>query len=101
MATGRLVVLRTGIVNAQQDTKANVLLQGIGRGERTMSAVTWQQLIAGANTSDEVLAVCRDYVASMEHDEVARLPDACKPGKFVDTHDVASYAYDLMRRQLA
>ena len=41
--------------------------------------------------------MARQFLASLEYAEVAMLPDLCKPPKLVDTHDVASYAYDLVR----
>jgi hypothetical protein len=62
-----------------------------------VSAVTWQQLLEAAKTPDDVIAAARDFVASVDHVELARLPEGCKPGKLFDTHDVASYAYDLAR----
>jgi len=66
-----------------------------------MTAISWQQLLDAACTPDEVISACRDFVASIDHAEVARLPDACKPGKLVDTHDVASYAYELLKQRCA
>jgi hypothetical protein len=62
-----------------------------------MSAVTWQQLLAAASTPDEVIAAARDFLAAIDHNELARLPEVCKPGKLLDAHDVSSYAYDLVR----
>jgi len=62
-----------------------------------MSAATWQQVLAAAKTPDDVIASARNFVATVDYADLARLPEVCKPGKFVDTHDVASYAYDLAR----
>ncbi len=72
-------------------------LQRVGLGERRMSAVTWQQLLATTTTPDDVIAAARNFVANFDHAELAGLPEECKPGKLFDTHDVASYGYDLAR----
>jgi hypothetical protein len=62
-----------------------------------MTAMTWQQMLAGTSSPDEVIALARDFLAGIDHVQLAKLPDVCKPGKLLDTHDVASYAYDLVR----
>ena len=72
------------------------MLLRVGR-EDSMTAVTWQQLLAGTDSPDEVIAIARDFLAGMDHMQLAKLPEACKPGKLLDTHDVASYAYELAR----
>jgi hypothetical protein len=74
-----------------------VLSQLRTRGSRPMTAVTWLQLLARASTIDEVITTSREYTASLDHVVLARLPMELQPGKLFDTHDIASYAYDLAR----
>lgn len=64
-----------------------------------MTAVTWPQLLSAATAPDEVIATARDFVGNINHTRLAKLPEACKPGKLLDTHDIASYAYDLVRHR--
>lgn len=72
-------------------------LNRLSRPQAPMTAVTWQQLLKIATTPDEVIAASRDFIANIDHTQLARLPEQCKPGKLLDTHDVAAYAYELVR----
>jgi len=60
---------------------------------------TWQERIEEAGTEPEVLAVARDYVAMLTHDEYAGLPSALRPPKIVDVDDISAYAFDLARHE--
>src|SRR2546421_4116084 len=62
-----------------------------------MTAVTWQQLLASASTPDEVICAARDFIASIDHVQLSKLPLACQPGKLLDVEDIHSYAYELVR----
>ncbi|HSW82535.1 MAG TPA: hypothetical protein VLH12_03630 [Usitatibacter sp.] len=66
-----------------------------------MSAVTWQQLLANAITPGEIITIARDFIANVDHVELARLPPECRPGKMFESLDVHSYAYDLVRHLCA
>lgn len=57
----------------------------------------WQELLDVAETEGKVIAVARDYLASLEPGEVARLPESCKPRKLFTAGDVGAYALDLVR----
>jgi hypothetical protein len=57
----------------------------------------WQELLEVAETEAKVIAIARDYLASLEPMEVARLPEACKPRKLFTAGDVGAYALDLVR----
>ena len=70
-------------------------------GLRPMTATTWLQLLARATTIDEVITTARDYTASLDHAVLARVPSELQPGKLFDTHDIASYAYELARHHYA
>jgi hypothetical protein len=58
---------------------------------------TWQDQLSGARTEGEVVDVARDFIARFTPDEIAQLPDACKPGKIVDAEDISELALTLMR----
>jgi hypothetical protein len=62
-----------------------------------MTAVTWLQLLAHATTREEVITTARDYIANIDRAVLAGLPAELQPGKLFDTHDIASYAYELAR----
>lgn len=66
-------------------------------GRVGMKAYTWRELIDLASGEGEVIAIARDFLASLDPAEVARLPDACKPRKLLTAGDVGQYALDLVR----
>ena len=57
----------------------------------------WQDRLNTATTEGEVVAVVRDYVSGLSPGDIERLPEPCKPGKFVDADDVTSFALALVR----
>lgn len=59
--------------------------------------VSWQDRLDSASTEAEVIAVAREFVAQFSPSEIARLPNACRPGRFVDSDDITGYALDLVR----
>jgi len=50
--------------------------------------VTWYRLLDNAKNSLEVVAVARDYLATWTPEEIARLPEALRPGKLRDERDI-------------
>ena len=60
---------------------------------------TWQERIDEAGSEPEVVAVARDYLATLSHDEYAGLPLELRPRKIVDANDIAAYALDLARHE--
>jgi len=68
-------------------------------GARSMTAVTWQAQLDAAQSEREVISVVRELVARLEHSEIATLPEPCRPPKFFEANDVASYAFFLMRQE--
>ncbi|HSN20186.1 MAG TPA: hypothetical protein VLS49_05890 [Usitatibacter sp.] len=61
-----------------------------------MRNAPWDERIEAARTEAEVIAVARDYVASLESFETAQLPRACAPPELRSSKDLTSYAFDLV-----
>jgi hypothetical protein len=61
--------------------------------------VSWQDLLNTARNEYEVVAIARDFVATFEPKEMARLPEACRPGKFFEGDDITAFAFAVMRHQ--
>lgn len=59
------------------------------------SPITWQGLLDSANSEAEVVAVARDFMASITPHEVELMPAECRPRKLADAEDLAQYSYDL------
>ena len=62
-------------------------------------AASWEELLADASTPEELISIVRDFVAGIDHHDLARLPERCQPGKLVDIDDVTACAYELLRYQ--
>ena len=67
--------------------------------ERRLRSLGWQGQLDHADRPEAVLAVARDYLAQISPEEVAQLPEECRPRRLVDGDDVASYALELARHQ--
>jgi hypothetical protein len=52
--------------------------------------VSWFALLDSAKTPLEVVAVARDYVATLTPEELARIPESCRPGRLRDQADIES-----------
>lgn len=61
--------------------------------------VSWQDLLNAARNEYEVVAIARDFVATFEPKEMARLPEACRPGKFFEADDITAFAFIVMQHQ--
>lgn len=62
-----------------------------------MTFFGWQELLDMADSEAKVIAIARDYLASLEPQEVSRLPERCKPRKLFTSGDIGAYALDLVR----
>ncbi|HXS53286.1 MAG TPA: hypothetical protein VN782_12195 [Usitatibacter sp.] len=62
-----------------------------------MQGFGWQELLDVAETEAKVIAIARNYLASIEPFEVARLPERCKPRKLLTAEDIGAFALDLVR----
>ena len=59
--------------------------------------LSWQDRLDDAMSEAEVLAIAREFLATVTPYEIARLPDGLRPGKIGDANDVTSYAFELVR----
>jgi hypothetical protein len=67
------------------------------RGSRRVTAVSWQDRLEAADSESDVVQIARDYMATLDPDEVGILPGSCRPRKLITANDVSSYAFDLVR----
>lgn len=64
---------------------------------------SWYQQLDNAGDASEVVAIARDYLATWTPEEIARLPDACRPGRIraaadlIYLHECAVDAFRNMR----
>jgi hypothetical protein len=61
-----------------------------------VSSVTWLEKVRLANSEAEVVEVAREFLATLDHFEIALLPPRCAPRKMFVADDVAGYAFDLV-----
>ena len=60
--------------------------------------VTWNDLLDAADTTDDVIRVCREFLRRWEPAEIAALPEACRPPlRFFEPEDVVNYAFELVQ----
>jgi hypothetical protein len=59
--------------------------------------LSWQDRLDVAMSEGEVLAIAREFLATVTPDEIARLPDGLRPEKIGDANDVTGYAFELVR----
>jgi hypothetical protein len=64
------------------------------------NSLSWHGRLGQATTEPEVLAVAREFLATVTPYEVARLPEPLRPPKLTDASDVSAYAIDLVRMDL-
>jgi hypothetical protein len=65
----------------------------------SLAATTWQDQLDEATSEAEVVMVARDFMANVEHWELAMVPAACQPGKFFDANDITGYAFTLISNE--
>jgi len=54
-----------------------------------------------AHTEAEVVTAVRDGLRDWPPDDLARIPEACRPGKIRDAEDIANHAYTLTSTRIA
>lgn len=57
----------------------------------------WYAQLRDARSEEQLLAVCRRFVASIRRAELAALPLACRPIPLEDASDLSAYALQLVR----
>ncbi len=61
-----------------------------------MSPPGWPARLDACDTESAVLDATREFLATLDPADIARLPETCRPRRLVDANDVAGYAMDLM-----
>jgi hypothetical protein len=62
-----------------------------------MPVLTWQRRLQEAHDERDVVVIARDFVATFGPDEIGRITEPWRPGKFFDANDITSYAFLLVR----
>src|SRR5258706_15321506 len=62
-------------------------------------ATTWEQHLVAAASEHDVVSIARDFVRSFRPEELAKLPEECRPGKIYDGCDITTFAFDLVRHK--
>ena len=66
------------------------------RRERTTAPrEDWRNLILSSTQEDEVVELVRDHMALWSPEEIARLPNDCRPGRIHDAEDISRWAFEL------
>lgn len=65
-----------------------------------LTRLGWHGRLNGAACAEDVVAIVRDHLAQWTPAELAHVPEALRPGKFVDAEDVADYAIALAQAQV-
>lgn len=60
--------------------------------------ITWPDRLATCRSEAEVLATCREWMATWSPADLAALPPALRPGRLFGADDVAGLAVDAVRR---
>jgi hypothetical protein len=56
---------------------------------------TWHVQIESAGDVDALLGICRDYLATLAPEHLARLPEECRPGRVKGEDDIAYWSCKL------
>lgn len=55
----------------------------------------WRNLIRTATQEEEVIELVRDHMARWSPEEIARLPQECRPPRIRDAEDISRWAFEL------
>ena len=58
---------------------------------------SWHEQLKAASTEADVVAIARDYLATVTPDEIKWLPEHLRPHRLVDANDITTYAFELVR----
>lgn len=61
----------------------------------------WRLKLDGARNEDELLAIVRAYVDAQPPHEIESLPVRARPGHIVDSHELATLAYNIVAAHCA
>ena len=62
---------------------------------------TTTQRLARAHSERDIVRIVRDYVGEWTPEDLARLPESCRPGKMSDGIDICSFAYVLAKARFS
>jgi hypothetical protein len=70
--------------------------QPVRKLERAKAPVEdWRNLIRGSTHEDEVIDLVRAHMARWSPEEMARLPEDCRPPRIRDAEDLSRWAFAL------
>ena len=55
----------------------------------------WRDLVSSCDSEEAIVQVTREYLASWNPEELARIPEACRPGRIRDGEDITRWAFEL------
>lgn len=64
-----------------------------------MAWIGWEARLDAARNDAEVVAIARDFLASLDPLEVTYLPPACAVRRLPTANDVQAYALDIVRER--
>jgi hypothetical protein len=60
---------------------------------------SWQDLLDDAAVEQDVVSLAKDFVATLDPQQLSRMPSRCRPRKMIDANDIVNYAVALARHQ--
>ena len=66
-----------------------------------MTTTDWQDRLSQAERTEDVLGIVIEFLATWSPEEMAKLPDACRPGEVRTAADVSECAYALAQCRLS
>ena len=64
-----------------------------------LTSIGWQGRLNECVEPHDVVMTAKDFLAQWTPEEIASMPEACRPKRLVDADDVSTYALDLARAQ--
>jgi hypothetical protein len=82
---------------ARETHKCRMRVIGLKSSDEHRGA-TWAELLEAARTSEDVLGVARDYLATWEPLERAAMPAPCKlPSEFATPEELVDFAFNVVQ----
>jgi hypothetical protein len=61
----------------------------------------WRNMMRQSTQEEEVIELVRDHLARWTPEEIARLPEDCRPGRIRDADDISQWAFTLASNHCA
>jgi hypothetical protein len=74
--------------------------QGSGTGQHRRVPEIWLYAVDAAESERDIVTTARDFLATWSPVEIARLPEACRPGRITSGEDISEAAYRLSQASL-